>query len=148
MRRVIVLIVLILLGLGLWNATREYGPHFNLGLNKSSPTLGDTSKVKVVTEESVTVDAVKKVGPSVVTIAATIAPQSGQSPLDLGPFRIFGIQPPDQSQPPVNQPQSIGSGFIVSADGLIVTNKHVVSDTSGKYQVVTASDKKYDVQKI
>lgn len=36
-----------------------------------------------------------------------------------------------------------GSGFIVSSDGLILTNKHVVADTSAEYTVVTYDGKKY-----
>ncbi|MFH0806323.1 MAG: trypsin-like peptidase domain-containing protein [Candidatus Brennerbacteria bacterium] len=41
-----------------------------------------------------------------------------------------------------------GSGFIVSADGLIVTNKHVVADTKAAYTVFTNDGKKYDAKVI
>ena len=36
-----------------------------------------------------------------------------------------------------------GSGFIISNDGLILTNKHVVADTAAQYTVFTNDGKKY-----
>lgn len=142
MRRLIVLVVILLLFLGLIGSFEKYAPKLVQSLQKRPNT---TQSVKVVSEESVTIEAVKKVGPSVVTVEETANDSSSQQQFDSGPFSIFGFTPDQNS---TQQPQAIGSGFIVGTDGLIVTNKHVVSDANGSYDVITFNDKKYTVQKI
>jgi serine protease Do len=98
-----------------------------------------SERLRVVQEESVIVDTVKKVSPSVVTVSIK-TPR--RSIMDFSPFGGFGRGIQD------NEPQDIGTGFVVSADGLIVTNKHVVSGADGKYKITTKDEKVYDVQKI
>ncbi len=138
MRRLIILLAILIVALGIWNAFSKYISIPNI----KSPREG--AEVKIVTEESVTVNTVKKVGPSVVTVVKEALSPSGQS-YNFGPFSIFGLPQQNNAAP---QPQDIGSGFIVSSDGLVITSKHVVSDVGAKFQIVTGNDKKYDVQKI
>ena len=118
-------------------------------LDRFFPRLGSnfpqTISQKVLTEESVVIDVVDKVGPSVVTI--NIEKEQQTSPLNIE-FGPFGFSFPQTPQQPQKVEQNIGTGFIIGSDGLIATNKHVVSDTQATYKVITKDDKTYEVQKI
>ena len=48
----------------------------------------------------------------------------------------------------VDTTDNIGTGFVVDKGGLIITNQHVVSDTTADYKVITSSGEEYDVVKI
>lgn len=110
--------------------------------NKVERSLG-SDRVKVVAEENVIIDVVDKVSPSVVTVGISQPRRAG----DIFNFNPF--DPSDQGQRGSGQPieQDIGSGFVISSDGLIVTNKHVVSVTNVKYRVILKDNKSYDVIK-
>ncbi|MBI5613885.1 trypsin-like peptidase domain-containing protein [Candidatus Gottesmanbacteria bacterium] len=133
-----------------WSAFDSFAlsllPKFELKSQVSKKTFEESEKVKVVTEESVVIDVVDKVSPSVVTVGITKT-RRAQDIFELDPFNPFGPFQRRQGKAQKLE-QDIGSGFIVSTDGLIVTNKHVVSDTEAKYRVITKDDKTYDVEKI
>jgi len=102
-----------------------------------------TENQKILNEESVVIDVAEKVSPSVVTVGISKTQKTLQFP-GFGQFFYFGL--PQEKEEKIEQ--DIATGFILTRDGLIVTNKHVVSDTSAKYRVITKDDKTYDVKKI
>ncbi|HEY9862895.1 MAG TPA: HhoA/HhoB/HtrA family serine endopeptidase [Candidatus Obscuribacterales bacterium] len=90
------------------------------------------------------VDAVNQVGPAVVRInASRQAPRRGLEQFENGfPENFFGAEPPRRrSDRPIEQ--GTGSGFILSADGVIMTNSHVVEGTD-RVQVVLKDGRRFD----
>lgn len=103
--------------------------------------------VKVVSEESVIIDTVKKASPAVVTVSM-IQTQSAGIVYQINPFNPFAPIIPLPGGSTQNTQENIGSGFVVDKNGLIVTNKHVVSDTTATYSIITNDSKTYPVTKI
>lgn len=72
-------------------------------------------------------DMVSKLQPAVVNISTTQRVQVQTNPFAGTPFGdLFGGQQ-GGGRPVTRQAESLGSGFIISADGYIVTNNHVIS---------------------
>jgi len=107
-------------------------------------------------------DLVDQVGPSVVNIRtlekSSSRAQQGGTPGEeemLEFFKRFGLPipntprqtpRPNRPQPDEEQPRGVGSGFILSTDGLIMTNAHVVDGADEV--LVTLTDKREFKAKI
>ena len=81
---------------------------------------------------------VKRVAPAVVNVYSRSVVQTAVNPLFSDPFfqRFFGASPEFQKR----VQQSLGSGVLVRADGVIVTNNHVVQ--GGQSIVVALADRR------
>ncbi len=99
-------------------------------------------------------DLTARLQPAVVNISTTQRVEVGRFPgfPRLGPgmnleelFRRFQEQQGEDGQPVTREATSLGSGFLISPDGYIVTNNHVISGRDGQRLVdtitVTLSDR-------
>lgn len=126
-----------------------------IALVSSSPTLqksvgisSDEGSIKIeqgdriesisVKEDSAVVSSVKKVLPSVVSVIFTKDVEV------INPFSFgnpFGS--PSRS---IQTQQGGGTGFVITSEGLIATNKHVANVEGAKYTVITQDGKKYEAK--
>ncbi|MEI7791920.1 MAG: trypsin-like peptidase domain-containing protein [Candidatus Berkelbacteria bacterium] len=94
-----------------------------LGIKDFSDIAIPTKQKIVIEESSAIIDASNKVSSSVVSITQKKTVQS-----------VFGAY----------TSEGAGTGFIITSDGLVLTNKHVVADATATYQVITNDGKVYD----
>jgi serine protease Do len=124
-----------------------------VALLPATPALAQSAAVRTLPDFT---DLVDQVGPSVVNIRTIekVAPGDGAGDQEMQDFfrRFFG-QPmpgvprqgprPNRPQTPApeeERPRGVGSGFILSSDGYVMTNAHVVDDASEV--MVTLPDKR------
>jgi len=95
------------------------------------------------TQEQKIIDIVKENSPSVVSVVAykdvPVYEQTFQQD-------FFFIIPKLEQKGTERQQVGAGTGFIVSSDGLILTNKHVVSDKEAEYVVIMTDNKEYNAK--
>jgi serine protease Do len=122
------------------------------------PTSAAVAQVRALPDFT---DLVEQVGPSVVNIrtlekVTSRQTQGGGMDQDmLEFFRRFGLPMPNtpRQAPPQNhpqqqeeQPRGVGSGFVLTSDGMIMTNAHVVDGADEV--IVTLTDKREFKAKI
>lgn len=95
--------------------------------HNGKPLSTELSRKEIVSQDRAIIDVASRVGPSVVSIVST---QNGRD--------IFGRSV---------QQQGAGTGIIVKADGLVMTNKHVVTGGTS-FTIVTSDGKQFQGGKV
>ena len=93
-------------------------------------------------------DLADKLMPSVVNISTTqtVRTTTNQFPFQFPPGSPFGEMFKDFERPTERKASSLGSGFIISANGTVVTNNHVIAGADDI--IVRVGDKEYKAKVI
>lgn len=96
-------------------------------------------------------DIIERANPSVVSIVATKdMPIYERYYEELNPFGWFGGFSVPRVRELGTEEKEVGggSGFIISSDGLIVTNRHVIDDKDAKYSIILNDGSSYPAKII
>jgi serine protease Do len=155
----IALVTTILTGAGFLIWAKHNPSYFAQLITPSTHTNETTTSTAFLyPSESVVVDTVKKANPAVVAITVSknvpvYERYLERMPSPFGDFfgdDFFGGFTIPQLRQKGTELREVGggSGFLVSADGYIVTNRHVVSDEKAEYTVFTNDGKKHEAKVI
>lgn len=111
------------------------------------PKNNNAIQVAQSVEETV-VQSIDRVNPAVVSVLVTKdVPVYERYYQEYNPFGLYGGFSVPRIRENGTQEREVGggSGFIVSNDGMIVTNRHVVSDSDARYSVLLNDGTAYDV---
>ena len=103
---------------------------------------------RILSHEQAIIKAVKEISPAVVSIVVSkdvpIIEQRFMDPFEefFGP-EGFPFQVPQRQRGTERKEIGGGTGFIVSGNGLVITNKHVVLDKEADYTVFTNDGSKF-----
>jgi len=118
-------------------------------------SVSEPPKKECLTEEERRIAAVERTVPAVVSVVVAkdvpVFEQYYGSPFGDGFFGDFfgdfGFGVPQLRQNGTERQEvGAGTGFIVSADGLIITNKHVVLDEDADYTVITTDGEQHQAE--
>lgn len=122
-------------------------------IRESVTATGERSGAIVrMEEESATIAAVRAASPAVVSIVVqkevAMGARGNAFPFDewfnVGlPFPMLPTPPASNAGRREKQQVGGGSGFIVTSDGYILTNRHVVSDPNAEYLVLLNDDREF-----
>lgn len=131
-------------------------------VNDTPPETQQTEVMREVLPENAVIDVAEKMHESVVSIVATKELEYVMrdpfsfffdSPFRHDPFfnDFFGTPHRELREPEVRTEKrqvGAGTGFVISEDGLLLTNKHVVNDDEAEYTVFFADEREYTAEVV
>jgi len=146
LKTVLILMVILVIGWLLLVFSNYYASG-NQEKSENKAKVQENDSSGVIVGPTNIADMVEKVSPAVVNIETTVVTSNSMNDFPLNdPFfrQFFG----DNSfTPKPNVQKGIGTGFVISKDGYVVTNQHVI-DKASKITVNFDEDKQYEAKVV